>query len=194
MVMNSRDFDWYINVLCRVSHGLIINVGCGMLDRLVVNVSLCMLNWLIFSFFCIVSVSWLWLVVMWAGIVMISNVSCSWDHRHMVVNMVLIMVTVVYEFDIMVRDLMRDDFMMNGVDIMVFNEMDIMVFNGMDIMVFNGMDNMVFNGMDVVVNGVDVVMLNLIMLMVEWMGIMMNVIVDIMMIGFIVMTIVNMVI
>ena len=50
VMMSGNHFDWYIDVLCGVSHGLVINVSSGMLDRLVVDVSLSMGDWLILSF------------------------------------------------------------------------------------------------------------------------------------------------
>lgn len=176
VMMSGNHFDWYINVLCGVSHGLVINVSSGVLNRLVVNVGLSMGDWLILSFCGVVLMTWRWLVVMRGGIMMASNKSFSWNHRHMVIFMVNVMgLAVIDEFDIMV----------NRVNIMV---------NWMDIMVFNGMDNMVmFNGMDVMVNRVDVVVLNCIMVMYDWMAIMVNIIVYIMMIV-IVMIIVNVVV
>ena len=148
MVMNSRNLDRHINVLCRVSHGFVIDVGRGMLDRLVVDRGDCMLNWLILSFLCVVLVTWRWLVVMRGSIMMISYVRFSWNHSHMVINVVFIVVTVIYEFDIMVGDLMSDDFVM---------------------VMMNWMNIMVFNDMHVVVNGVEIMVLNFMMIMVNWM-------------------------
>ena len=125
----------------------------------------------------IILVPWLWLVVMRGGIVMVSNVCFSWNKRHMVVNvMLIIMVTVIYEFDIMVRNLMSDNLMMNW------------------------MNNMVINGMDVMVLNIEMLMINwmanLMMVVIKWMSIMVNIIVYIMVIvvSIIVMIIVNVVV
>ena len=148
MVMDSGNLDWHINVLCRVSHGFIIDVSRGMLDRLVVNRGDRMLNWLILSFLSVVLVTWWWLVVMRSGIMMVSYVRFSWNHSHMVINMVFIVVTVIDEMNIMVRELMSA--MMNW-------------------LMMNWMFIMVLNDMHVVMNRVEIMVLNFMMIMVNWM-------------------------
>lgn len=107
-----------------------------------------MLNWLILSFLSVVLVTWWWLVVMRSGIMMVSYVRFSWNHSHMVINMVFIVVTVIDEMNIMVRELMSA--MMNW-------------------LMMNWMFIMVLNDMHVVMNRVEIMVLNFMMIMVNWM-------------------------
>ena len=79
---------------------------------------------------------------------MVSYVRFSWNHSHMVINMVFIVVTVIDEMNIMVRELMSA--MMNW-------------------LMMNWMFIMVLNDMHVVMNRVEIMVLNFMMIMMNWM-------------------------
>ena len=88
----------HIDVLCGVSHRLIISVSCGMLHRFPVNMSLSVLDWFILCFSCEVLVLGFWLVMSWSFIVVLFNWNWLWsvsDGINMVVYFMMLLFMVV---------------------------------------------------------------------------------------------------